>query len=125
MVKGVDTKRLSKGRVKILKEFTLKGWPNNKLAIPADVKPFYPLRSEITVADDLLFKSDRIIFPSLMHKEIMQRIHEGYLGQEKCKARARQVVCWLGINAEMSDMVSKCNTRLEHRSLQQLIIITT
>ena len=41
--------------LKIIKEFTLNGWPTNKFAIPADVKPFYPLRSEITVADDLLF----------------------------------------------------------------------
>ena len=54
-----------------------------------------------------------------MHKEIKQRIHEGHLGQEKCKSRARQVVYWPGINAEISSMVSKCSTCLEHHSLQQ------
>ena len=85
----------------------MNGWLTNKFVIRADVKPFYPLRSEITVADDLLFKSNRIIVPLSMRKEIKQRIHEGHLGQEKCKARARQVVYWLGINAEISDMVSK------------------
>ena len=97
----------------------MNGWPTDKFAILADVKPFYPLRSEITVADDLLFKSDRIIVPSSMRKEIKQRIHEGHLGHEKCKARARQVVYWPGINAEISDMVSKSSTCLEHRILQQ------
>ena len=105
--------------LKLLKDFTLNGWPANKFAIPADVKSFYPLRSEITVANDLLFKSDHIIVPSSMRKEIKQRIHEGHLGQEQCKSRARQVVYWPGINAEISDMVSKCSTCLEHRSLQQ------
>ena len=94
-------------------------WPTNKFDIPADVKPFYPLRSEITVADDLLFKSDRIIVPSSMHKEIKQRIYDGHLGQEKCKGRARQVVYWPGINVEISYMVSECSTCLEYRSLQQ------
>ena len=69
--------------LKLLKDFTLNGWPTNKFAIPADVKSFYPLRSEITVANDLLFKSDHIIVPSSMRKEIKQRIHEGHLGQEK------------------------------------------
>ena len=47
----------------ILKEFTLNVWPTNKYAIPADVKPFYPLRSDIKIADDLLFKSDCMIVP--------------------------------------------------------------
>ena len=96
----------------------MNGWPTDKSDIPADVKPFYPLRSEITVADDLLFKSDHIIVPSLMHKEIKQRIHQGHLGQEKCKARAHQVVYWPGINVEISDMISKCSICLEHCSLQ-------
>ena len=54
-----------------------------------------------------------------MCKEIKQQIHEGHLGQEKCKARTRQVVYCPGINPEISDMVSKCTTCLEHRSLQQ------
>ena len=54
-----------------------------------------------------------------MRKEIKQRIHEGHVGQEKCKARARQVVCWPGINAEICDMVSNCSKCLKHRSLQQ------
>ena len=105
--------------LKLLKDFTLNGWPTNKFAIPADVKSFYSLRSEITVANDLLFKSDRIIVPSSMRKEIKQQIHEGHLGQERCKSRACQVVYWPGINAEISDMVSKCSTCLEHCSLQQ------
>ena len=77
------------------------------------------MRSEITVANDLLFKSGHIIVPSSMHKEIKQRIHEGHLGQEKCKVRAHQVVYWPGINAEISDMVSKCSTCLEHHNVQQ------
>ena len=71
------------------------------------------------MVDHPLFKRDRIIVPSSLSKEIMQRIHEDHLCQEKYKARARQVIYWPGINAEISDMVSKCSTCLEHRSLQQ------
>ena len=54
-----------------------------------------------------------------MRKKIKQRIHEGHFGQEKCEARALQVVCWPGINAEISDMVSTWYTCLEHYSRQQ------
>ena len=72
---------------KIPMDFTLNGWPINKFAIPADVKPFYPLRSGISVADHLLFKS----VPSSMLKEIKQRIHEGHRGQKSVK---RELIKW-------------------------------
>ena len=102
-----------------LKEFTINGWSDNKSNVPSELRPYYSLRSEITVANGLLFKNDRIIVPTSMRKEMKERIHEGHLGQEKCKARARQVVFWPGMNAEIIEMVAKCSTCLEHRSRQQ------
>ena len=71
-----------------LQEFTINGWPDNKSNVPSELRPYYSLRSEITVVNGLLFKNDRIIVPTSMRKEMKERIHEGHLGQEKCKARA-------------------------------------
>ena len=102
-----------------LKEFTINGWPDNKSNVPSELRPYYSRRSEIIVANGLLFKNDRIIVPTSMRKEMKERIHKGHLGQEKCKARARQVVFWPGMNAEIIEMVAKCSTCLEHRSRQQ------
>ena len=99
-----------------LKDFTINGWPDNKSNVPSELRPYYSLRSEITVVNGLLFKNDRIIVPTSMRKEMKERIHEGHLGQEKCKARARQVVFWPGMSAEIIEMVAKCSTCLEHHS---------
>ena len=45
-----------------------------------------------------------------MRAETLKRIHEGHLGASKCKARARQSVCWPGMSAQIETMVSRCET---------------
>ena len=87
--------------------------------MPPELSTYYSIRSEITVANDILFKGERIICPMIIWEDMRERFHEGHLGQEKCKAGARQVVFWPGINAEVTEMVLKCATCQEHHSLQE------
>jgi hypothetical protein len=49
----------------------------------------------------------------------LKRIHEGHIGIEKCKARAREVMYWPRINAEIEDYISKCSVCLQHSDRQQ------
>ena len=44
---------------------------------------------------------------------MLQRIHQGHMGIEKSKRRARDVLYWPG----MSDIISRCTTYLEHQQL--------
>lgn len=47
---------------------------------------------------------------------MLERIHTGHMGIEKCLKRARDVLFWPKISAEIVDMVSKCIVCLEHRN---------
>lgn len=51
---------------------------------------FYHVRGELSGVDGLLLKQNRIVIPSTLRQELLQRIHEGHLGVEKCKRRARE-----------------------------------
>ena len=62
---------------------------------------FWDKRDEIHEAEGLLFTGERIIIPNEMRPTILGMIHEGHLGIEKCKNRARAVVCWPGMSANM------------------------
>ncbi|XP_040915366.1 uncharacterized protein K02A2.6-like [Toxotes jaculatrix] len=53
-----------------------------------------------------------------MRQDMLQRIHEGHLGVEKCKRRAREAVYWPGINKDIEEMIQKCETCLKHRYKQ-------
>ena len=87
--------------------------------MPPELFPYFPFRDEITSAEGLLFKGDRIIIPSSLRKDMKTKLHCGHLGVEKCRTRARQVMFWPGINAEISDMVSKCIACLENQAYQK------
>ena len=99
-----------------LKKYTIDGWPSYN--IDPRVKPFFSQRHDIVYNHDLLLKGLRIIVPQSMQSSMKQIIHQGNIGIEKCKWRARQTVYWPRINLEISDMVSNCSTCLDNRNRQ-------
>jgi len=56
--------------------------------------------------------------PVGMQKDILFRIHEGFLRMNKCKALARFAVFWPGINQDIENTVGRCRTCNMFRSSQ-------
>ena len=102
-----------------LKAFIQQGWPDDKRTIPSAVKPYLTHQDEISEVEGVMLRGNRIIVPKSMRKEMKSRIHEGHLGIERSKARAREALYWPGMSSEVTDMVSRCSTCLESRRKQQ------
>ena len=102
-----------------LREYTEKGWPQEKKDVDSLVHPYYKYRDEITAANGLLLRNERIIVPTTMRQEMRTKIHAGHLGIEKSKARAREVLFWPGMSTEITDMIGNCSICLEYRNKQQ------
>uniref|UniRef100_A0A3Q1EK56 Gypsy retrotransposon integrase-like protein 1 n=1 Tax=Acanthochromis polyacanthus TaxID=80966 RepID=A0A3Q1EK56_9TELE len=79
---------------------------------------YYPLQSELSVVEGLLLKGDRIVVPTSMRREMLQRIHEGHLGAEKSKRRAREALYWPNMNSDIDRITSECATCQEFRYKQ-------
>ena len=92
------------------------GWPDHKYNVPVMAKPFWDKRDEIHEAEGLLFAGERIIIPNEMRPTILGMIHEGHLGIEKCKNRARAVVYWPGMSANIEEVVSRCTICAKYRT---------
>ncbi|CAB4044926.1 sec1 family domain-containing 2 [Paramuricea clavata] len=45
-----------------------------------------------------------------LRKSILAQIHEGHLGMERSKLRARKLVFWPGMSKQIEDVVSNCTT---------------
>ena len=58
----------------------------------------------------MLLKGLKVIVPRQLRSEMLQRVHEDYLGVEKCQARARQLLYWPNINKHIEERVSQCST---------------
>ena len=102
-----------------LQQFILDGFPNSKNSMPPELMPYFQFHSELSIAEGIVFKGDKIVIPSSLQKEMKERIHQGHLGIEKCKARARQVMYWPNINVDISDMVSNCTICIENQCHHQ------
>ncbi len=77
---------------------------------------FYNVRSELSVADGILRRQDRIVVPQVVREEMLSRIHEGHFGIEKCKRRSRDSVYWPGIISDIEKIVSTCEVCLKQAS---------
>ncbi|XP_061876955.1 uncharacterized protein K02A2.6-like [Entelurus aequoreus] len=88
------------------------GWPAGSCPL------FYHVRGELSTVDGLLLKKGRIVIPQALRMDILHRIHEGHLGIEKCKRRARESVFWPGLNKDIETLINKCETCQKHRNKQ-------
>ena len=47
-------------------------------------------------------------------EEILKLIHEGHLGLNKCKMRAKETMYWLGINEQLEHLILNCQLCLKY-----------
>lgn len=71
-------------------------------------RPLASASSELSVVNGILLKGTKIVIPTRMRVEMLQRIHAGHLGIRKCNGRARQLVFWPNINSDIEALIQKC-----------------
>ena len=91
-----------------------KGWPNSKHRCHDTTKPFWDSRLELTEIDGVILKGTRLVIPEVMKKEMLDRLHEGHQGMEKCKRRARQSCYWPSMNNQLEQIIRRCDLCLNH-----------
>ena len=99
--------------------FLTDGWPSTRANIPSAVSHYRKFKDEIYKVDGLLFFGQKLIIPQQLPSDILRRIYESHLGMEKCKSRARAVVYWPGMSADIERLVAKCSTCLKHQRSNQ------
>ena len=99
--------------LQIALEYTQKGWPEYKDDVKMGARHLYPIRGELSEWNGILTKGDRIVIPCSLRQEVLQRIHEGHMGVNKCREKAQQAVWWPHIGQDIKDYVSKCRFCLE------------
>ena len=50
----------------------------------------------------------RMVIPTSLRKDMLERIHEGHLGAEKQKRLARDVMFWPSMNKDIDELAKGC-----------------
>ena len=102
-----------------LKDMIQHGWPKTKHEVPNTLSPYWNVRDELTIGDELILKGVNIVIPKNMRAESLKKIHAGHLGIVLCKRRARDLIYWPNINSQIEDMISNCSTCQEYQGRNQ------
>ena len=66
-------------------------------------------------------RNNRIVIPSSLHEDMLDRLHTGHQGITKCRRRALQSVWWPGLNSHLERLVTNCaeccRNRVQHPEL--------
>ncbi|KAK9720050.1 Integrase zinc binding domain [Popillia japonica] len=98
-----------------LKEYSLNDWPDRS-QLPIELLPYYPIRYEISFAENLVLKNNRIVIPENLKSSCSNFIHTGHLAIVKCRDRAKSSVWWLGLSSQIENLVRNCPLCVENRT---------
>ena len=102
-----------------LQDIILNGWPDNKSMVPTELHPYWICRDELSVAEGLILRGQRIVIPQELHPTMLKLLHIGHFGTDKTVSRARDAIYWPGIDSQIKDMILKCEVCLKHRHPNQ------
>ena len=92
---------------KQLKQYCESGWPN-KHQVPQILKSYYSVSAELTIQQGLLMRNNRLVIPSSLRHDMLDRHHTGHQGITKCRRRAQQSVWWPGLSKQLENLVTNC-----------------
>ena len=99
-------------------------WPG-KGKLNEATTPYWEAQGNLTLDGDLLLYGSRIVVLASMQHETLAKHHEGHLGIERCRLRARVSVWWPGISRQIEKMVQNITHCLKERSPRKEPLIPT
>ncbi|XP_057709985.1 uncharacterized protein K02A2.6-like [Corythoichthys intestinalis] len=114
----IRTETIKDETLRQLQQIIRNGWPDVKQICSPDIAEYWNYRAELSEVGDIIYKGSKIVIPKSLRNEMLKKIHEGHLGIEKCKKRARQLMFWPGINQDVTKEVSTCTICLKYQASQ-------
>ena len=109
------------GQLTRLKGYISTGFPCDKKNLPTDLHEFWPHKEMLSIESGLITCGNRITVPREMRPEMLQYIHEGHQGKERCLLRVRNTVFWPKMTYDVQQLIEKCVICQEYGKCQPLI----
>ena len=91
----------------LLRHYIHMGWPVDHRMLPQELHTFWNYREDLSMENGLITKGARLLIPSTLRRKVLEQIHNGHLGIEKCMLKARDSVFWPGISNDIHETVEK------------------
>ena len=92
----------------LLKHTIMQGWPSTIKEVPSILQQYWTFREELMMEDGNVLKGTQIVIPTKKCEGVLKLIHEGNLGLNKFKLRAKDTVYWPGFNNQLERLILNC-----------------
>ena len=89
-------------------QLTQQGWPHQRRHTPRMTRVYWDFRDQLSTDDELLLMGPRIVIPSCLHEEYLERLYQGHLSAMKVQQNAHQHLYWPGLDANIIDYTRRC-----------------
>ena len=103
-----------------LKGYISTGFPCDKKNLLTDLHEIWPHKEMLSIKSGLMTCGNRIIVPKEMRPEMLQYVHKGHQGKERCLLRARNTVFWPKVTYNVQQLTEKCIICQEHGKSQPI-----
>ena len=93
------------------------GWPL-KENLKGIAQQYWQNQAELTIVNGLLMYGSRVVIPSALRQDILEKLHEGHQGITKCRGRTIESLWWPGVNKNIKELIDNykvcCQTSRVH-----------
>ena len=65
------------------------GWKPRKRNVPVEILPYWNIKDELCFNDGIVYRSDRIVVPVTLRKNLIIKLHQAHVGAGSTLRRAR------------------------------------
>ena len=74
----------------LLRHYIHMGWPIDCRMLPQELYTFWNYREDLSMENRLITEGARLLIPSTLRRKVLEQIHDGHLGIEKCMLKEIQ-----------------------------------
>ena len=88
-VEEIKRHQIEDETIREITRYVREGWPE-KEKLKGIARHYWPYRAQLTLVNELLLYESRIVIPSALRQDVLDKLHEGHQGIVKCRRRAIQ-----------------------------------
>ena len=92
-----------------LQKLVYLGWPESMQDLPEPLRAHWCFWNELAIHDGILLKGNRIIIPSSLRPEYLDKLHDGHQGLSSTLRRARHSVYWPRMQDDIQNTIQSCD----------------
>ncbi len=91
-----------------LKHYIIDGFPNYRQELPESCRPYWGIRTHLSVEDDLILYGCRLLIPTKMRRNVLEQLHDSHQGLVRTQQRAQLTVYWPHMSVDIDNVTSSC-----------------